>query len=182
MSGKCLRFLRSALFALAGLLALLLVFRSGYSAKCCQEPPSWIRTRRRGNAGSRILLSPSRIRAREKSHAPRGSSRRSHQSRPPDSLQFVPKLAFLIYPVVVQRIGATAVTLDEARTACAIERFRLAQGRLPTELGELVPAYLKELPADVVGQGPLRYLPRRRAVTGFIPSAGIKPMTAERSR
>ena len=38
--------------------------------------------------------------------------------------------------------------LDMARTAVAAERFRLAQGRLPKQLDELVPAFIERTPAD----------------------------------
>ena len=69
------------------------------------------------------------------------------------------KLAFPIYPTIDRKVGAAAVALDEARTACAIERFRLVEGRLPKELGELVPMYLSKVPADILSQRPLQYQP-----------------------
>ena len=50
------------------------------------------------------------------------------------------------------------IRLDLARTAVAVERFRLAQGRLPNRLGELVPAYLEQIPRDLYNRGlPLSY-------------------------
>ena len=48
--------------------------------------------------------------------------------------------------------------LDMARTAVAVERFRLAHGRLPTQLGDLVPAFFDRIPADPWNDGnPLSY-------------------------
>ena len=43
------------------------------------------------------------------------------------------------------------------RTAVAIERFRLAEGRLPARLEELVPRWLPALPKDPHGDGPFAY-------------------------
>lgn len=44
-----------------------------------------------------------------------------------------------------------------AATGVAAERFRLAAGRWPTTLDELVPRYLKEVPRDPYDGQPLRY-------------------------
>ena len=49
------------------------------------------------------------------------------------------------------------VLADEAATACALERYRLANGRYPDTLEKLVPAYLKTLPRDAAGGGTLHY-------------------------
>ena len=45
-----------------------------------------------------------------------------------------------------------------ARTAIAIERYRLAEGRLPTALADLVPRFLPELPLDPFDATPLKYV------------------------
>jgi hypothetical protein len=44
-----------------------------------------------------------------------------------------------------------------ATTAIAVERFRLARGRLPENLNELVPQFLSAMPADPFSGQPLRY-------------------------
>jgi hypothetical protein len=56
----------------------------------------------------------------------------------------------------------------EAAAACALERCRLAQGQYPTSLDALVPAWLKQVPADLLvpGGAPLKY--RREADGGFL--------------
>ncbi len=47
--------------------------------------------------------------------------------------------------------------LDLARTALAVERYRLTTGRVPEHLEELVPQYLKQVPLDPFDGKPLRY-------------------------
>lgn len=49
------------------------------------------------------------------------------------------------------------VSTDLAKTACAIERHRLAHGELPTTLADLVPTFLKEVPRDLIRGQPLVY-------------------------
>ncbi|HTB63951.1 MAG TPA: hypothetical protein VK737_10215 [Opitutales bacterium] len=47
--------------------------------------------------------------------------------------------------------------LDQAAVACALERYRLAQGTYPEKLNDLVPKYIKKLPNDIITGGPLHY-------------------------
>jgi hypothetical protein len=56
----------------------------------------------------------------------------------------------------------------EATVACALERCRLAQGKYPASLEELVPNWLKQVPTDLLAEGgaPLKY--RREADGGFV--------------
>jgi RNA polymerase sigma factor (sigma-70 family) len=49
------------------------------------------------------------------------------------------------------------VSTDLAKTACAIERHRLAHGEFPATLDDLVPALLKEVPRDLIRGQPLVY-------------------------
>ena len=48
---------------------------------------------------------------------------------------------------------------DEIIVACALERFYLDHQSYPGDLRGLVPAYLEQIPHDVVTGGPLRYAP-----------------------
>lgn len=47
--------------------------------------------------------------------------------------------------------------LRTARTALAVERYRLAEDRLPESLNDLVPAYLSQIPDDPFNGNPLKY-------------------------
>jgi hypothetical protein len=49
--------------------------------------------------------------------------------------------------------------LDAARTACAIERYRLAHGTLPPTLDALCPEFLSKPTPDLVTGEPLHYRP-----------------------
>jgi hypothetical protein len=51
----------------------------------------------------------------------------------------------------------THAQLTAARTALAIERHRLAHGKVPEGLEELVPRYLEQVPIDPFDGRPLRY-------------------------
>lgn len=55
--------------------------------------------------------------------------------------------------------------LDLGRTAVAVERHRLAKGRLPEQLADLVPAYMEQVPIDPFDGQPIRY---RRAEPGYV--------------
>jgi len=54
--------------------------------------------------------------------------------------------------------------LELAKTALAIERYRLAGGKVPEQLEELVPQYLPAVPSDPFDGNPLRY---RRTEPGY---------------
>ena len=54
--------------------------------------------------------------------------------------------------------------IDMARTAVAIERYRLTKGALPRDLATLVPDYLDQVPIDPFDGQPIRY---RRTEPGY---------------
>jgi hypothetical protein len=49
--------------------------------------------------------------------------------------------------------------MRDAQTAIAVERYRLANGRLPNQLRDLTPTFLPAVPADPFDGKPLRYKP-----------------------
>jgi hypothetical protein len=49
------------------------------------------------------------------------------------------------------------ITTDQARLACAIERFALIEKHHPSSLTELLPKYFKSLPNDLFDGKPMRY-------------------------
>jgi hypothetical protein len=54
-------------------------------------------------------------------------------------------------------IGAAQNSFALGRTASALERYRLATGRYPGDLAQLVPAFLQSVPHDAIDGQPLRY-------------------------
>jgi hypothetical protein len=56
-------------------------------------------------------------------------------------------------------IVATQTILRSLATACAVERYRMAHGRLPATLEGLVPAFLPSIPTDPLTGMPLCYMP-----------------------
>jgi hypothetical protein len=57
----------------------------------------------------------------------------------------------------VAKIAKIQAQVDLARTACALERFRLAHGEYPATLDALVPQFIAALPHDVINGQPLHY-------------------------
>jgi len=47
--------------------------------------------------------------------------------------------------------------LDQAAIACALERFRLANGNYPDQLAALAPRFMAKIPTDVINGQPLGY-------------------------
>jgi len=66
----------------------------------------------------------------------------------------------------VRKSARTQTYVDSTRVACAVERFRLANGRLPDTLAVLTPALIDAIPKDVIDGQPLRY--RRNPDGGFL--------------
>jgi hypothetical protein len=69
-------------------------------------------------------------------------------------------LAVLLLPSlhkIPMRAAAAQTTTDEATIACALERYRLANGQLPETLEALVPRYISRLPNDVISGEPYKY-------------------------
>jgi hypothetical protein len=62
-----------------------------------------------------------------------------------------------------QKTAFAQSEVDMAMLACALERYRLAQGQYPEELNALVPRFVAVLPHDIINGQPLKY---RRAGNG----------------
>jgi len=79
-----------------------------------------------------------------------------------DDMALISPLAAILAPAIGRSYEAewrVRTQFDIARTAIAVERYRLANGRLPAALQDLVPAFLPEVPMDYFanGEDPLRY-------------------------
>ena len=96
-------------------------------------------------------------------------------NRPTSSAQWnVPRDILSPIAAVVRRYGlyyvnAVQVTarhqtgINQARIACALERYRLVHGDFPDRLAQLAPQFIEQLPRDIMNGRPLRY---RRAEDG----------------
>ena len=66
----------------------------------------------------------------------------------------------------LQKSARMQTYVDDARIACALERYRLAESKLPDALNALVPRFIDQIPNDVIDGKPLRY--RRNSDGGYI--------------
>ena len=76
-------------------------------------------------------------------------------------------LAALLVPELKEvpaKATAAQTSVDQARIACALERYRLAHGDFPESLAALVPSVSPELPKDPITGEPYRY---RRTQDGY---------------
>jgi len=70
--------------------------------------------------------------------------------------------AALLYPAVNKsalKFAYGQTCLDLATVACALERYRLSEGRYPEQLASLVPRFIATLPTDVIDGKALHYQP-----------------------
>ncbi len=58
---------------------------------------------------------------------------------------------------VVRRFAYAQTSVDLARTAIALERYRLARGEFPESLDALAPQFIAKLPHDIINGQPLHY-------------------------
>jgi hypothetical protein len=75
-------------------------------------------------------------------------------------------LSILLLPALKEvpaHIARGQIVADQAALACALERYRLANGHFPEKLEELAPKFITALPHDVIGGEAYRY---RRADDG----------------
>ena len=68
--------------------------------------------------------------------------------------------ALMLFPAIsatVRKIAAIQSSIDLARVACALERYRLAHGDYPETLGSLSPQLIEKVPHDIINGQPLHY-------------------------
>ena len=69
-------------------------------------------------------------------------------------------LALLLAPALeacVKKFASAQNSVDLARTGCALERYRLAQGEYPASLDALSPQFMERIPHDIINGQPLHY-------------------------
>jgi hypothetical protein len=62
-----------------------------------------------------------------------------------------------VYSKVPPKTAFAQTQVDMAMLACALERYRLAQGQYPEALNDLVPRFAAALPHDIINGQPLHY-------------------------
>ena len=60
-------------------------------------------------------------------------------------------------PDIPLKAAQAETVVDQAALACALERYRLANGKFPESLDALAPRFISPLPHDVINGQPLRY-------------------------
>jgi hypothetical protein len=86
---------------------------------------------------------------------------------PPSKLMIFSRILLPALGRAMQRDGDHTARIRTAQTAIAVERFRRAHnGKLPTNLNELVPTYLPSIPRDPFDGQPLRF--KRLNNSGYV--------------
>jgi hypothetical protein len=68
--------------------------------------------------------------------------------------------ALMLFPAIsstLRKLAAIQSSVDLARVACALERYRLAHGEYPETLDELSPQFIAKVPHDIINGQPLHY-------------------------
>jgi hypothetical protein len=66
----------------------------------------------------------------------------------------------MIFPAIgnaVTKYARAQSSVDLARVAIALERYRLAHGEFPESLAPLAPQFMEKIPHDIIGGQPLHY-------------------------
>ena len=98
--------------------------------------------------------------------ARRGEAAMAAETKIPGLFNQFERLLLPSLGAAVRRFAYGQASVNLARTAIALERYRLAQGAFPESLDALAPKFIAKLPHDVIGGQPLTY--RREADGGFV--------------
>ncbi|MGD0745120.1 MAG: hypothetical protein ABSA45_08185 [Verrucomicrobiota bacterium] len=71
--------------------------------------------------------------------------------------KFVARMLFPAFEKAVEKFAYAQESVDLARVAIALERYRLAHGEYPDSLDALAPQLMQKIPHDIIGGGPLHY-------------------------
>jgi hypothetical protein len=77
----------------------------------------------------------------------------------PNPYTILTKMCMPAFLQATQRAASFQTSTDEAVIACALERFRLANGQYPDALEKLSPSFLQKIPRDVMTGEMLHYRP-----------------------
>lgn len=85
---------------------------------------------------------------------------RTFESMPNGPLDRFAKLLLPAVSKAVIKFARMQTSVDCARVACALERYRQEHGQLPPDLSVLRPQFIQTIPNDVIAGAPLRYVPQ----------------------
>jgi hypothetical protein len=66
-------------------------------------------------------------------------------------------MSFSSISSIVRKFAAIQASIDLARVACALERYRFAHGEYPETLEALSPQFIAQVPHDIINGQPLHY-------------------------
>ena len=95
------------------------------------------------------LISPAKIRRADEALAA--------DSQPPSPFNWYERVMIPALGKAAVKFAYGQAAVDLARTAVALERYRLAQGEYPETLDVLAPKFITAVPRDVIGGQPLKY-------------------------
>lgn len=75
----------------------------------------------------------------------------------PTPTTVIAKMMLPALNAAARRFAREQISVDLARTACALERYQLAHEEYPESLDALVPQFISKLPHDIIGGQPLHY-------------------------
>lgn len=75
------------------------------------------------------------------------------------------QLLLPVWDLAIKKDVQCLAQLEVARTALVVQRYRLANGKLPAALAELMPTYLEAVPVDPFDGQPLKFKP---LAAGFV--------------
>ncbi len=84
----------------------------------------------------------------------------------PSPCSFLVQLALPNFAKALQTTALNQTLVNQALLACALERYRLAQGKYPDTIDALAPQFIDKPPHDLIGGQPLKY--RRTADNQFL--------------
>jgi len=70
---------------------------------------------------------------------------------------FIASVTIPNFTKATQTMARNQTWADQARIACALERYRLANGKYPDTLATLTPQYLDKIPHDIINGKPMTY-------------------------
>ena len=70
---------------------------------------------------------------------------------------FIAAICFPNFTKAAETMARNQTWVDQALIVCALERFRLANGRYPDTLAALLPRFLEKIPPDIINGNPMIY-------------------------